>query len=130
MSPTGFEIYVNKLAVYYTASPTLYFTACGILNQPVTMECNLEWWCMVESGRRNPSRGVWADWPTLEIFWADCPTLATMEDLLILWSRNAIRDWIRGEKGGMPPCPSQALQSLQCPEYFWFQEPKALIYDI
>ena len=26
---------VNKLAVYYTAAPTLYFTVCGILNQPV-----------------------------------------------------------------------------------------------
>ena len=35
---TGFSVNladVNKLAVYFTAVPTLYFTVCGILNQPV-----------------------------------------------------------------------------------------------
>ena len=79
----------------------------------VTAGCNLEWGRIIENGRHNPSGGVLVDWPqeilkigTLEIFY----------NLVIKFSCSSGNC---GEKWGDGPSPApQALQSLQCPEYF------------
>ena len=103
---------------------------------PVTAERNLEWGGgKVESGRPNSSRG--SERIGLGKFWKLEPWKIrfpviwslTLQDLLTLWSSNAIKKCICGETwGGLGPLPPPQLRAVPGINSYWAQQTTPLVY--